>query len=160
MQADYEVIKNGFMIKARTLTDHFTYDWQVTDNDADANRGALQFLITQPGAAPITLTPGLATKKIYDVSWNIVFDIQIKYKDYKTSWNKFSALRDAILNLYVFTLDKTLPTDKTFTAFVPGIWDIMITAPEPPGQKPPGGTPTWIGQRLIAVILQRIDITR
>lgn len=151
-QADYALVKNGFMTKARTLTQFFAYDYQVTDNDADANRGAKYFIILKPGSVPIGPVPNMPTKKMYNVAWNIVFDMQLKYKDFKNSWNEFSAMRDAILNLFVFTLDKTLPG-------VNGIWDITITAPEPPGQRPPEGAPTWIGQTMIAVITQRIDIS-
>ena len=152
-QADYGAIKNGFIAKAKTLTQFFVHDYQVTDNDADANKGARYFMILKPGAVPITSVPGVVTKKIYNVSWNIVFDLQVKYKSYKESWNEFTALRDAVLNLFVFTMDKSLPG-----CF--GIWDIAITAPDPPGQKPPEGNPTWIGQTLIAIIVQRLDISR
>ena len=77
-QADYAAIKNAFMVKARTLTDYFAHPWQVTDDDADANRGAKYFMILKPGSVPVSLV--LNTKKIYSVQWNIIFDLQVKYK--------------------------------------------------------------------------------
>ena len=152
MIADYSSIKTGFMTKARTLTDYFVHSWQVTDDDADANRGAKYYMILKPGSIPIAPVPGLQTKKLYKVDWNIVFDLQVKYKNYKTSWDEFTALRDAVLNLFVFNTTKTLPG-------VAWIWDINITAPEPPGQKPPEATPVWLGQQMIAIITQHIDVT-
>ena len=153
MSVNYTAIRDGFMVKARTLNTYFKADWQVTDDEAAVNRGAKYWMILRPGAVPIGPVPGLpATKKIYNVNWNIVFDLQLQYKSFKESWNDFSTMRDAVLNKFVFTLDKTLPDVK-------GIWDISITAPEPPGQKPPTGAPTWIGQRMTAVIIQRITVT-
>lgn len=152
-QANYALIKDGFLSKARTLTQFFTHSWQCTDDDSDANRGGKYFLIVKPGAVPIGTVPGAVTKKIYEVKWNISFDIQVRYKDFKNSWSEFSIMRDAILNLYVFTMDKSLTG-------VNGIWDIGITAPDVPGQKPPGGAATWIGQSMIAIINQHIDISR
>ena len=95
----------------------------------------------------------LETKKLYRVNWNITFDLQVKYKDFKTSWNEFTALRDAVLNKFVFTMDQSIP--GTF-----GVWNVAITAPDPPGQKPPEGAPTWVGQQLVAIITQQIDLTR
>lgn len=154
MIADYSSVKAGFMTKARTLTQYFAHSWQVTDDDADANRGAEYYMILKPGSVPVSpMSAALNTKKIYKVDWNIVFDLQVKYKNYKTSWNKFETIRDSVLNLFVFTTDKTLPD-------VPWIWDITITAPEPPGQKPPEATPVWLGQQMIAIITQQIDVTR
>ena len=151
-QADYAAIKTGFMTKARTLTEFFVHPYQVTDDDADVNRGAIYYMICRPGAVPIGYVPRLETKKLYNVNWNIVFDLQHRYKSFKESWQHFADLRDAVLNKFVFTIDKSLPGTI-------GIWDVTITAPEPPGQKPPEGAPTWIGQTLIAVISQRIDVT-
>lgn len=152
-QADYSAVQTGFMTKARTLTQYFKHPWQVTDDDSDANRGANHFLILKPGEVPVNPIPNLPTKKMYRVNWNIIFDMQVRYRNYKDSWNEFSIMRDALLNLFVFTVDKTLPG-------VNGIWDVIITAPEPPGQKPPEGAPTWIGQQMIAIIEQHIDVTR
>ncbi len=158
-QADYNLIKNGFMMKARTLKKYFQYDYQVTDDETDVNRGGVHWIITRPGAAPITPWPGEKSKKFYQVNWNLVFDMQIKYKNYKTSWNQFGEMRDAVFNLFVFTLDKSLPDPTSEEgALIKGIWDIAITAPDIPGQKPPAGAPTWIGQQLIAIITQRIDL--
>ncbi len=150
MQADFKAINAGFMTKARTLTEYFKQPFQVTDNDADVNRGAKYYLITRPGAAPIATSPTNPTKKIYYITWGIVFDLQVKYKEYKESWNEFATIRDSILNLYVFTEDKTIPGVKM-------VKDVMIVAPEPPGQKPPDGVPTWVGQQLICNITQEIN---
>ena len=152
-QANYTTIRDGFMTKARTLTQYFVQSWQVTDDEADVNRGAKFYMILRPGAAPITPVAGLETKKIYRINWNITFDLQVKYKDFKTSWNEFTALRDSVLNKFVFTLDQSIP--GTF-----GVWNVAITAPDPPGQKPPEGAPTWVGQQLVAIITQQIDLTR
>jgi hypothetical protein len=152
-QADYAAVKNGFITKARTLTDYFTHSWQVTDDDSDANRGGKHFLIVKPGAVPIAPLPNLVTKKIYQVDWNLVFDLQVKYKSYKQAWGEFSGLRDAVLNLFVFTMKKELPG-------VFGVWNVMITAPEPPGLKMSGGLPTWAGQQCVAIVTQRIDVSR
>lgn len=149
--ANYAEIANGFMAKARTLTQYFKHSWQVTDNDADANRGADYYIILKPGSLPVGPVPNAVTKKMYRVEWNIIFDMQLRYKEYKTSWSNFAKMRDDLFNLFVFTIDKSLPG-------VNGIWDINITAPEPPGQKPPEGAPTWIGQQMIAVVTQDIRI--
>lgn len=153
MQANYSLIKAGFIAKALTLTQYFKQSWQVTDNDADANRGADYFIILAPGSLPVSSVPNLNTKKLYRVEWNIVFDMQLRYKSYKESWNNFALMRDDIFNLFVFTIDKSLPG-------VNGIWDITITAPEPPGQKPAEGAAAWIGQQMTAVITQDLDVTR
>lgn len=158
MNADYTVIKNGFIQKARTLKQlngsaYFVHDYQVTDDDADANRGGKYFLLLKPGAVPISPIPNLVSKKFYKVDWNIVFDLQVRYKSYKESWDEFTLIRDAVLNLFVFTLDKSLPG-------VLNIWDVSITAPNMPGQKPPESTPVWLGQQMIAIIEQHIDLMK
>lgn len=156
-QVDYDVIVQGFMRKMRTLTQYFAHDWQVTDDETNVNRGGVYWVITRPGALPINPWPGVQNSKtVYSVDWNIVFDAQVKYASYKESWPKFAEMRDAIINLYVLRLDKSLPDANGNP--IKGIWDISITAPDPPGQKPPAGTPTWVGQQLIAVITQRIDL--
>ena len=153
-QADFSLIKAGFMTKARTLTDYFPHSYQVTDDEADVNRGAVNYMILRPGAVPIATVPGLGnSKKIYEANWNIVFDLQVKYKSFKTAWTDFGTIRDAVLNKFVFTTDPSLPG-------VLNVWNVSITAPDPPGQKPPAGTPTWIGQQLIAIVTQKIDISR
>lgn len=158
---DYGLVNAAFMRKARTLTKYFKHDWQVTDKDNDVERGGDYFLITRPGALPIGPVPGLNTKKLYYVSVTITFDLQHRWKNYGTSWPAFGEMRDAIVNLYAITKDKTLPspTAENPNAKLPGVDNISINAPEPPGQKPPPpGTPTWIGQTLSAVILLRIDV--
>jgi hypothetical protein len=149
----FPIIKDGFMAKMRTLKradgtkPYFNNAYQVTDDEAAVNRGAKYWIITRPGSAPITPQQ---TKKIYNVAWGIVFDMQIRYKSYKESWDEFGLMRDAILKLFVFTLDKTLPGVK-------GIWDITISAPDLPGYKPPN-SPTWIGQQMTATITQQINV--
>lgn len=149
--ANYTAIRDGFITKARTLTSYFVQSWQVTDDEADVNRGAKYYMILRPGAVPVGPLPGLQTKKMYRVNWNITFDLQVKYTNFKTSWNEFTLLRDAVLNKFAFTVDKSL-------AGVNGIWDITITAPEPPGQKPPEGAPAWVGQQMTAIITQDINV--
>jgi hypothetical protein len=150
-QANFTAIRDGFITKAQTLTQYFPQPWQVSDDAANANRGAKYLMILRPGAAPIAPVAGLQSKKLYRISWNISFDIQVKYSNFKTSWNEFTMLRDAILNLFVFTMDPSIP--GTF-----GIWDVSVTAPDPPGQSPPEGAPTWLGQTLIATLVQQIDL--
>ena len=152
-QADYTAIRDGFMTKARTLTAYFPQPYQVTDDEADVNRGAKHYMILRPGAAPIAPVAGLQSKKLFRISWNITFDLQVRYKDFKHSWNEFTDLRDAILNLFVFTMDPSIP--GTF-----GIWDVSLTAPDPPGQKDQNGSPAWLGQQITAVIVQQIDVSR
>lgn len=150
-QADYTALRNGFMTKARTLTAYFPQSWQVSDDEADVNRGAKYYMILRPGAVPIA--PVLGSKKIYRANWNITFDLQVKYTNFKNSWNEFTILRDAVLNKFVFTMDPSIP--GTF-----GIWDVSITAPDPPGQKPPEGAPAWVGQQMVAILTQQIDVSR
>jgi hypothetical protein len=152
-QADYTLIRDGFITKARTLTQYFVNSWQVSDDASSVNRGAKYMMILRPGAVPIAPMPGLQSKKIFRVSWQISFDLQVKYVSFKESWNEFTMLRDAVLNKFVFTMDPVIP--GTY-----GIWDVSITAPEPPGQQPPSGAPTWLGQTLIATLVQQIDVSR
>jgi hypothetical protein len=152
-QADYTVLRNGFMTKARTLTNYFVQSWQVTDDEADVNRGAKYYMILRPGAVPIAPVPGLQSKKLFRANWNITFDLQVKYINFKSSWNEFTMLRDAVLNKFVFTMDPSIP--GTF-----GVWDVSITAPDPPGQKPPEGAPAWVGQQMVAILTQQIDVSR
>jgi hypothetical protein len=143
-QADYTVLRNGFMTKARTLTNYFVQSWQVTDDEADVNRGAKYYMILRPGAVPIAP---------FRANWNITIDLQVKYINFKSSWNEFTMLRDAVLNKFVFTMDPSIP--GTF-----GVWDVSITAPDPPGQKPPEGAPAWVGQQMVAILTQQIDVSR
>ena len=144
---DYAVVKTAFMAKARTIPTYIKHGWQVTDDDADANRGADCFLIFRPGAAPMEQ---FLSKKIIKVDWNLIFDMQIRYKTYKTSWKLFEDFRDAILDKFVFTND-------IYLAGVPFVEDVRLQANEAPGQKPPDVvTPTWIGQTLTAIITQKI----
>jgi hypothetical protein len=142
----YALIKSAFMVKARTISPYIVQSWQVTDDDTDANRGADCFMIFRPGSV------GLApqnTKKIIKVDWTLIFDMQIRYKNYKTSWSLFEEFRTAILNKFVFTDDPFLD--------IPFFEDLVIQASEEPGQKPANvASPTWIGQTLRAIITQRI----
>jgi len=143
----YGACKTAFMAKARTITPYIKHDWQVTDDDTDANRGADCFMIFRPGPAPIEQ---YLTKKIIKVDWHLIFDMQIRYKTYKTSWNLFEAFRTAILNKFVFT-------DDPFLSTVPFIEDVRVLANEEPGQKPPdAATPAWLGQTMTAIITQKI----
>jgi len=142
----YGACKTAFMTKARTITPYIKQAWQVTDDDTDANRGAECFMIFRPGSAPMEQ---YLTKKIIKVDWNLIFDVQIRYKTYKTSWKLFEDFRMAILNKFVFTDDPFLD--------VPFVEDVRILANDAPGQKPPDvPTPTWIGQTLTAIVTQRI----
>ena len=152
-QANYTLIRDGFITKAKTLTQYFPQPWSVSDDASNVNRGAKFLMILRPGAAPIAPVAGLQSKKLYRISWQISFDLQVKYVSFKESWSEFTDLRDAVLNLFVFTMDQSIP--GTF-----GIWDVSITAPEPPGQAPPEGAPTWLGQTLIATLVQQLDLTR
>lgn len=142
----YGVVKTAFMTKARTITPYIKQDWQVTSDDTDANRGAECFMIFRPGGAPTSYD---RTKKIIIVNWRLDFDIQIRYKTYKTSWKLFEDFRTAILNKFVFTNDPFLD--------VPYFMDLVIDSSQSPGQKPPDvPTPVWIGQTMTAIVTQQI----
>jgi hypothetical protein len=151
MIANFPLVKAGFMAKARTIELLSKKTWQVTDDDTDVNRGATHFLIVKPGAANIGPVPNNPTMKLYYVGWNITFDLQVKYKNYKESWGQFEEIRDLVLNKFVFTLDKNLPGVKN-------VMNVTITAPDPPGQKPPEGTANWVGQQMVATIMQEIRV--
>lgn len=147
MTDHYNLCKQAFMTKARTMTDFIKKDYQVTDDDADVNRGAQCYMIFRPGPAPIT--PFL-TRKILTVEWNLIFDMQVKFKAYKESWTLFENFRTAILNKFVFTNDYLLPG-------VQNVDNVMILANQSPGQKPPDvPSPNWLGQTMTAVITQQI----
>jgi hypothetical protein len=152
-QANYTALRDGFITKAKTLTQYFVQPWQVSDDASNVNRGAKYLMILRPGAVPIAPVPGLQSKKLFRVSWQISFDLQVKYVSFKESWSEFTMLRDAVLNKFVFTMDPSIP--GTF-----GVWNILITAPDPPGQQPETGAPTWLGQTLIATLEQQIDVSR
>ena len=142
----YGVCKTAFMTKARTITDYVKYDWQVTDDDSDINKGAECFMVFRPGGAPANYD---RTKKIIIVNWRLTFDMQIRYKTYKTSWKLFEDFRMAIMNKFVFT-------DDTFLD-VPYFMDLVLDASQEPGQRPPDvTTPVWIGQTMNVTITQQI----
>lgn len=149
--ASFPTVKAGFMEKARTIDLLSKRPYLVTDDDTDVNRGGFHFLIVKPGAANIAPNPSNPTKKLLYVGWNITFDLQVRYKNYKDSWSEFEVLRDLVLNKFVFTLDKSLPGVRM-------VDNVLITAPDPPGQKPPEGTAAWVGQQMVATVMQEIRI--
>jgi len=142
----YGDCKTAFMAKARTITSHIEHDWQVTDDDSDVNRGADCFMIFRPGSS--TMEP-YKTKKIIVARWELIFDMQIRYKTYKTSWNLFETFRTAIFNKFVFT--------ETPFLDIPYFEDLIIRADQRPGQSPPDVVvPAWLGTTMTAVITQSI----
>lgn len=91
----YAECETGAMVLLRTLTAHFKHDWQVSSDDTVLAKGEDYFVIVRPGAFPLERM----TEQLARVGWNIVLDLHVRYKDYKTSWSKFKTFRSDIFNL-------------------------------------------------------------
>jgi len=113
----YSECEDGFVALLQTLSTFFKHDWQVSNDDSNLARGAEYFVIVRPGALPHTIV----SDQQREFHWEIIFDLDVKFTEYKTSWNKFKEVRSAIINL-VFSNPTMLDT--------PGVFSVNIDSSE------------------------------
>lgn len=152
MTDHYAVCESALVTRLRTLTSYFPAatglpaGWQVSDDDTVFSKGGDYFVIYRPGEFP-TVQKGL----LADVNWHVKTVVYVRYTEYKTSWNKFKALRSDIFNL--LNADPTLNRTN-------GVYNVTISSKDDAGRllDTQGNPMNWIAQLLDVTITQRIKI--
>lgn len=143
----YTQCESALAARLRTLTTYFPHDWQVSDDDSVLGQGADNFWIYRPGQFPVSdITMGDK-----DVTWYVQNRLHVKYRDYKTAWTNFKAIRAAIINLLLpdYSLSGT-----------PGVWRISVSSNADAlyfyfDEPKPGVRPNFIIQDISVAITQR-----
>jgi hypothetical protein len=146
----YLECEDGFITLLQTLTPFFEHAYQVSDDDANIHRGGDNFVIVRPGAFPITRV----SDQVHDMHWEIMFDLDVRFKEYKKSWDRFKEVRSAILNL--------LYSNPTL-GDTPGVYDVIVDSREIAQylrfSDVPDAKPNFIIQTMRAIVTQRVTFT-
>jgi hypothetical protein len=147
----YGQCETGFVTRLRTLTQFFKHDWQISDDDTVIAKGEDHFVVYRPGEFPSA--PAARGSGLYDIDWHITADLYVRYKEYKTSWTKFKALRSAIIPL-IFR-DQTLGN-------TPNVWRTSVNSQEKAqyfrfSDAPSNIRANFIIQTLDVIITQRVQ---
>jgi len=142
----YSECEDGFVALLQTLTSFFPHTWQVSDDDSNLMKGADTFVIVRPGAFPTTQI----TDQMRDIHWEIMFDLDVKFVEYKKSWDRFKEIRSAIINLVYAnpTLQNTL-----------GVFTVSLDSREQAQYLQFSETeakPNFIIQTMRATVIQRV----
>jgi len=103
------------------LPDYFPHAHNVSNDDAVIAKGGDHFLIPRPGKFPYTKGSEMEEGTYH---WEIQGDLYVRYKNYKTSWDAFKAVRSALINL----VHQYPNLDDT-----PGVLDVTLASSERPG---------------------------
>jgi len=146
----YSECEDGFVALLQTLTTYFPNSWQVSDDDSNLMRGAENFVVVRPGAFPTTRISDQARY----FHWEILFDLDVRFVEYKKSWDKFKEVRSAIINLVYSnpTLGNTL-----------GVFDVALDSREQAQylkfSDDINAKPNFIIQTMRAIVTQRVEFT-
>jgi hypothetical protein len=143
----YGIAETGLVNRFNTLTEHFPHAWQVSDDDTVLGQGAEKFLIYRPGGFPVA-DISMGEK---DITWEVKCRLHIKYRDYKSAWTTFKAVRKDIINLII--PDYSLGDTK-------GVWRVGLSSDEDAqyfffDEPKPGVRPNFIIQDMTVSIAQR-----
>lgn len=153
----YSECENAVKAIMLELTDFFKYTWSVSNNDTNIARGGDYFAILRPGAFPLFQQTN--TGKIKDYDWNIVFDLYVRYTEYEESWNRFKAVRAAVL----YTLDNnpTLACKVEPLKSATNVWGVTLSSEENAQYFTLEGSeearPNFIIQTMQVTVRQRVE---
>lgn len=93
----YSECENGLIALVKSkLPTVFPNEWSIANDDTIIARGGDNFLVLRPGKFPYNRGSEME-EGLYD--WQILGDLYIRYVAYKTSWDRFKAVRSDLINL-------------------------------------------------------------
>lgn len=144
----YSLVEAAVMARFRTLTDHFIRPEHVANDDTVITRGGDCFAIFRPGSFPVS--PVSQHEKNF--LWSVKVDLYVRYTEYKTSWDRFKAVRAELINL-VFPDPSLDGTSGVFSTALSSAEDAQYFY----FKDDPGARPNFIIQALTVEVLQRVE---
>jgi len=143
----YGLCEAGLVTQLRTLITHFPHTWQVSDDDTVLGQGAENFIIYRPANFPVANV----TMEDKDITWDIKCRLHVKYRDYKTAWTNFKAIRKDIINLII--------PDYSLSGTV-GVWRVTLQGGDEAmyfyfDEPKAGVRPNFIIQDMVVSVTQR-----
>ena len=151
----YSQCEDGLQALFRTLTDYIKHSWQVSDDDTNLKNGADYFVFFTPGM--FQEIPNGDDQKNALFTWEVLFEIRVRFKSFKESKPVFKAFRSELFNI----VKKHNRLDYPKPAVGRGVLKTTLSATSKMvywADKPNQTAPSWIVQQMKANILQVVPV--